>query len=390
MALIDRRGFLAATAASAALLKSRAGFAMAPKRVIVIGAGIIGASIAYHLARRGVAVTVLEKEAPTAGATRNSFAWLTSYLKWPAPYGRLTMAGIDSWRRLQLDVGPEMQIQWGGSIYWVLTEDGAKALKAQAEQRERLGHPMRMIEADMIDKLLPRATPGPVAAAAFTPVEGGIDPVTTTQLLLARAQQLGAKVIHPCELLLLELGDGRIEAIQTSKGRMVADHYVLAAGVDTMPLAKKAGFAVPLVDAPGVLAHSKPLPPILDRIVILPDFRAAGIKQNADGRIVTGGHFAGSTLTPDRETGEKMLARAARFIPQLQRAELDYMTLGHGVRASDDMPVIGSAPGRANLYVTAMDSGVTLAAIVGQLASIELCDGVEVEMLAPFRPGRFA
>ena len=78
--------------------------------VIVAGAGIIGASIAYHLAKRGARVTLLEKEHPAAGTTKNSFAWLNASEKSPRSYYELNLAGIAGWRRLELDLGASLPI----------------------------------------------------------------------------------------------------------------------------------------------------------------------------------------------------------------------------------------------------------------------------------------
>src|SRR5580698_2698888 len=92
--------------------------AASPTRVVVIGAGILGASIAYHLAKRGAQVTVLEKTAPASGATGDSFAYLNASTKPSRPYYDLNLLGIAGWRRLQLEFGGALPLQWGGAVYW--------------------------------------------------------------------------------------------------------------------------------------------------------------------------------------------------------------------------------------------------------------------------------
>ena len=93
---MNRRTALALLAATVAK-----GFAK-NDRVVIAGAGIIGASIAYHLAKRGANVTVLEKQRPGAGATEKSFAWINSFSKQPRSYYDLNLYGIAGWRRLSL------------------------------------------------------------------------------------------------------------------------------------------------------------------------------------------------------------------------------------------------------------------------------------------------
>jgi hypothetical protein len=113
-----RRGFLQMMAATVAVAPARPLWAATPACIVVIGAGIMGASIAYHLAKRGAQVTILEKEAPASGTTRNSFAWMNSSGKSPRSYYELNLAGMLGWRRLELEIGSDLPIQWGGGISW--------------------------------------------------------------------------------------------------------------------------------------------------------------------------------------------------------------------------------------------------------------------------------
>src|ERR1700720_4502219 len=89
-------------------------------RVVIAGAGIMGASIGYHLAKRGAQVTILEKRRPGNGATEKSFAWINAtFSKQPRSYYELNLLGIAGWRRLTVEFGGDLQIQWGGSVEWL-------------------------------------------------------------------------------------------------------------------------------------------------------------------------------------------------------------------------------------------------------------------------------
>ena len=101
------------------------------KRVIVIGSGIIGASAAYHLARAGAEVTVLEAGEPGGVATRASWAWINASWGNPEPYFRLRMRSMAEWRRLQGEV-PDVGLDWCGGVIWDLPEP---ELAAYAEER---------------------------------------------------------------------------------------------------------------------------------------------------------------------------------------------------------------------------------------------------------------
>jgi glycine/D-amino acid oxidase-like deaminating enzyme len=227
-----------------------------------------------------------------------------------------------------------------------------------------------------------------VAAGAFCEQEGAVDPVHAVRVLLARAEHLGARVIYPSTVTGLDRAGGRVRGVRTTAGTLECDVLVLAAGTGTTALAALAGVRVPLKDSPGVLAHSPPLPHRLERVVLAP---GAHVVQRHDGRVVTGSSFGGTPGTDaDPAAGRALTNAAARFLPFLQDASLEAVTLGWRVMPEDELPIVGFPEGRADLYVTAMHSGVTLSPLVGRLAATEILDGVPVESLEPFRPARYA
>lgn len=381
--LVQLLGYSAATISGGPLR------AYARDRVIVAGAGIIGASIAYHLAKRGAQVTVLEKEHPAAGTTKNSFAWLNAFEKSPRSYYELNLAGIAGWRRLELELGAAaLPIQWGGGVQWCKPEHGlGEKMKQHVRERQEWGYPIRLIDQEELQRLLPTVTPGEMGAANFADQEGTVDPVVAAKALVAAAQALGAKVVYPCELKDLTFASGRVRSLMTTQGTMEADYVVLAMGNGTSELAAKAGLHVPLIESKGILAHTTPQPELLKRVIMPP---GADVKQNKDGRIVTGANFGDTgAAKPTAELGAQYIDAAAKYLPRLKGAKLDYMTLGYRVMPKDGHPIIGRSLQFPNCYVAAMHSGMTCAPIVGQLASLEILDHVDVDMLEPYRPARF-
>lgn len=358
-----------------------------PNRVVISGAGIIGASIAYHLAQRGAEVTVLEKQRPGSGATRNSFAWLNA-LKQPRAYYELNLMGMLGWHRLSTEIGGELQIQWGGSARWVPPGTGAMALQKRAEQFEQWGYPISMVDQAELARLLPEVNPKSFGAASYTSLEGTVDPMHALGVLLHKAQQFGAKIEYPCEVTALDMAGDRVRGVQTTRGPMEADIFVLASGVDTPRLAWMAGLTVPLRESPGLLAHSSPQARILDRVALAP---GADIKQNLDGRVVTGVDFGPSATTDTSlEVGMKLFENAGRYIEKLNGMPVETVTLGYRVLPQDGFPIVGFPERRPNLYIAAMHSGMTMCPIIGQLAAMEILDGATVDLLAPYRLSRFS
>jgi glycine/D-amino acid oxidase-like deaminating enzyme len=359
-----------------------------PARIVIAGGGIIGANLAYRLAKRGAAVTLLERTRPASGATANSFAWINAtYSKQPRAYFDLNRLGIEAWQQLDREIAGELPLRWGGSVEWYEGDPRAAEFRGEVRRHQVWGYPTHLIDERTLRALERHIEPGPVAAAAHAEIEGSVDPVRATDLLLARAARLGAHIIHPAEVVGLDERSGRIRAVRTSNGDVEADTLIVACGTDTPRVAAMAGVRVPLKESPGVLVHTAPMPATLERVVLSP---IAHMKQKPDGRIVTGSGFGGTPSTDSsREAGERFLKTASRVLPVLGETALEKVTLGYRPLPADEFPVIGFPPNRRDVYITVMHSGVTLSPLVAELAAVEILDGVEVEPLAPYRPARF-
>lgn len=359
--------------------------AQAPRRVVVAGGGIIGANIAYQLVTRGAEVTLVERAQPGAGATANSFAWINAK-KRPRDYFNLSRMGLQAWRQLDREFSGTLPLVWGGSVEWRADDTRGAELRAQIRDFRQWGYGVREIDAAGLRALEPRLVPGPLVAAAHWEDEAHIDPVGVTGMVVKKAQMNGARVEYPAEVTALELAGGRLRAVRTTKGDIEADVLVVACGTDTPRVAAMAGVRVPLKDAPGVLVHVRPAPRLIDRVALAP---MGNIKQKPDGRIVTGSDFASGGGDTSREAGERHLQRMASVLPELGKATVEKMTRGFRPMPADGFPIVGFAPGRPDVYVAVMHSGVTLGPLVGRLAATEILDGVRVDSLAAYRLERF-
>lgn len=356
------------------------------KHIVIAGGGIIGASIAYHLAQRGAQVTLCEKLRPASGATEKSFAWINGG-KQPRPYFDLALLGMSGWRRLHSELWSELKIQWGGSLTWYPPGEGAEQLHRDVRRIQGWGYATHLVDEPEFHRLLPNVVPGPLAAASYSEQEGTLDPAHAVRVLLKEAGELGARVLYPCEVTGLDIASGGVRGVQTTKGRFEADVLVLACGVDTPRVAAMAEVNVPLKDSPGVLAHTAPQPRLIHRIALAP---GAHIKQGPDGQIVTGSDFGGSPVTETSKAyGQQLLREAARFLPQLDHVPVEHVTLGWRVVPKDGFPIVGFADRCRNLYVAVMHSGITLAPVIGQFAAWEILDGARIDLLQQYRPSRF-
>lgn len=396
-----RRQFVQGLAGVAAgALAARVHARARPLRVAVIGGGIVGASIAMHLAEGGASVAQFEKTAPAAGATRNSFAWLNAFVA-DRHYQALRLASIAAYHRL--DERLSLGITWGGYLDWAGDAAEASTVADNAAQMAGTAYPTRSISAAEFAALNPHIAPGPVVAALFSALDGHIDPVHATRQFIGQAHRHGARLVCPAEVLGFRRRNGRLTAVETAGGAVPVDRVIVAAGVDSPALLAMAGFTLKLRHAPGFLAHSAPVPIQTRSICDAPG--GVQFKQMADGSLV-------GTDSPDPPPlpvhaqilrqkmdfpddairamhGNRALGKIKAFLPDARTATLDHVTLGFRPMPVDGFPIVGRVPGAPDLYVVVTHSGVTLAPILGEHVRTELLHEREVAELGPYRPDRF-
>jgi glycine/D-amino acid oxidase-like deaminating enzyme len=368
-------------------------------RVVVAGAGIVGASIAWHLVRAGARVTVIDKLGPATHASRGTFAWINAtWAKQPRHYHRLNQAGVSNWNSLADELS--IPVRWGGSLEWFAGEERQAKLEEQIAEQSRWNEPARMLHPGELAELEPAIEFGAVESVAYSPNDGAVDPVLATNRLIEDARDFGATVRYPCELTDIEIAGDGLAAVVTSCGTIEADRLVLATGAAPGAASRFAGIDIPQRSTPGIIAITEPVDPLLTRVIAAPGIH---MHQRDDGRIVVG-EQDGAPETHDTrldgmpndfpdsaiagEHAERMLEIAAEYLPGIAGAAIESVYIGWRPLPLDGHPVIGASPERPDVYLAIMHSGVTLAPIAGQLAASEILSGETLPRLDVYRPDR--
>ena len=375
-----------------------------PQKVAVVGAGILGAAVAWQLARRGVHVSLIDKGQPGQGASSHSFAWINAGAKEPIGYHNLNRRSLEMWPRFAAAVGDggdpdSVGLRWGGKVSWESSPVAAEALAARVRQLQSWGYPSRLIDANELKRLEPALEIGPVAAAEYSPNEGQVEPQMVVDACLRRLREMGCEIHAGTEVHGFEQHDGgRIHGLSTASGYREVDGVVIAAGTETTRLAVLAGVNVPQAQSPGVVMRTDPLPPLLRNVPVVyaPPLgegrREIHLRQCADGSLMIGEGDQESLAEDDSQAhADDLLARARRYLPGLGSAKAVPVPVGWRPMPLDGYPVIGFSSEAPNLYVALTHSGVTLAPALSQLAAQEICDGTPADaVLGPYRPQRFA
>ena len=366
-------------------------------RVVVVGAGIVGSSIAYHLTKMGAAVTVIERDRPAAHASGRSFAWINaSYPKKPYSYHHLSRLSLLAYHKLETEIG--IDVHWGGSLEWFASQENQKMLAQEIQVQQSYGVPIEMISGEQAHELEPNVEFDKNSSIAFSKLDGAVDAVGIVENFLRKTSSLGNEVLYPVTYKSLKVIGNKIVAVRTSVGEIETDQVVFACGVDTDELLK---IDVLKTSRPGIILRTRPMKKVIDRVIVAPGVH---IHQQHDGTVIIGeqagapvSHLERLALKPElfpgaafeKQHSERILAIAQQFIPQLKTVELEEVVIGWRPLPHDERPVVGHVKNIPGVYLATMHSGVTLAPIIGELVAMELLEGTETNLLADFRPDRF-
>lgn len=331
--------------------------------LVVVGAGIVGASVAYHAARAGAGVTLVEAGQPGAGVTADSFAWIGSSGVRTGPAGALRATATDEYHRLEAEL-PGLPVTWSGSLSWGTADDPPEA-----------GPGQEIVDGATVARLEP-AVRRPPPWAVWAPGDGSVDPAGVIEHLVAAARDHGARVRTDTPVTAVRRdAAGRVAGVETATGPLPAATVVLTAGVGTTALAATLGIRVPVEESPATLFRFRAPAGLVRAIVNTPDF---DLRQVAADRLIAAADSPERTLAAVRST-----FRGADDV------ELLSTRIRQRPMPADEVPIIGPVARAPGLYVAAMHPAVTLAAAVGRLVARELIDGTVEPLLAGCRPDRF-
>jgi glycine/D-amino acid oxidase-like deaminating enzyme len=224
-----------------------------------------------------------------------------------------------------------------------------------------------------------------------------------SQRLVNAAQRLGLTLLENCTVNRVKEGAGGRVVLETDCGEIAVDKYVVATGANQQATLNLAGIDIPQRATPGVVVITKPVPKMLNTIFVAPGVH---IHQRRDGRLVLGeqegapeteAHAKRLSAHPTRfpsttlaeQHASRLLETARHFLPSLPTdTALEEVLIGWRPIPLDGHPVLGTSPTQPKSYIAIMHSGVSLAAIVGELVSQELITGVSSSELEAYRPNR--
>ena len=216
-------------------------------QVVVIGGGIGGCSILYWLARLGLRDAVLvERSQLTSGSTFHS-AGLVGQLRQSLTLTRMMMNSVELYRSLGEEVDLETGWREVGSLRLASSRERMEELQRQADWAETFGLPLHLISANEAQERFPVMTTDGVYGAAFLPTDGFVDPSQLTLALAKGARQRGASIFTDTRVTAINVEDGRVSGVETSRGTIECEVVVNAGGIYAYEIGQMVGVHVPII-----------------------------------------------------------------------------------------------------------------------------------------------
>ena len=354
-------------------------------KVVIIGAGIVGASLSFALSQRGADVTVIDALGSATGATGHSFGWVNASFYADKPHFALRAEGIASYRRLGRVLNTK-SIAWSGCLCW---EETGAAFERQVAKLTVLGYNIKEIASAEFRTLEPHVV-APMRALYFKD-EAAVDAVELTTDLLTASN---ARVITGCSVDGVETRNGKVVGVSTVGGVVPADRVIVAGGIGSASLLASLDVKLPMLKRPGLIMRSRCVAPILNHVLVAPQ---------QEFRQLPTGHILAPTVTSHQSDttdhvearpdilADIALKRLNALIPDVD-LEWEMVSLAQRPVPQDGMPVVGAC-GPDGVFAAVMHSGVTLAPVMAEILAQEVMGQTlntqQAELISRYRPDRF-
>ena len=371
-------------------------------RVVVIGGGIFGVSIAYHLAKQGWSdLALLEKLDIASGETGHAAGLVTQFATSPT---------LMQFRKYSIELYKGLGLfKTVGSLRVASSPEQLKELQRSVSRARAIGLQVEIISPAETVKIMPQLSEKDLYGAIYLPGDGHLDPYLTTTSMARLVREMGARVISGTRVTGIQLSPhGEIQAVVTEQGRIKSEIVINAAGLWAPRVAAMAGIQFPttpvdhqhiaLKAVPGrAFPHNTPCLRDPDNLVYMREEAGGlvigGYELNPLARWIDGVPWdhGGSALPADFERFEPLMEGAIRRIPFLERAEIVTLVCHPGAYTPDCQPIIGPMPGARGLWMAAgmSLSGFGAAGGVGKALSEWIIHGEPSLDLYSFRATRF-
>ncbi|MBI1841483.1 MAG: FAD-dependent oxidoreductase [Verrucomicrobia bacterium] len=349
-------------------------------RVVIVGGGVIGTSVAYHLTQLGWRDVVLLEQNQLSAGTSWHAAGLVGRLRTSNSMTRINKYTAELYSGLEKETGHSIGWKQVGSLIVAKSEDRMIQLRRTMAMAELFGVEAHMISAEAALEKWPLLRIDDLLGAAWLPLDGKVIPREVPVALAKGARSRGAKILENVRVLEVEHRDGRVTGVRTDQGAIRADYVVLCGGMWTRELGLRCGVTIPLFPVEHHYVVTEPIPGAFDELPVGRDPDLC-VYFRGEGQCVMLGAFQESSkpwnvpripdqfafqlLEPDWDKFSVPLANGRHRIPALRSCRFEKFVNGPESFTPDNNFIMGEAPELKNLFVAAGFNSVGIASAGG-------------------------
>jgi len=374
--------------------------------VLIIGAGVIGASIAFHLTRHGIKPLLVEKSDPAAGSSGACDGLVFLQSKKPGLHLKLALESRKRFDRLVDQLGSGIEFRNPGGMCLIESEAELAAMRIFVEEQRTSGLDVELIDGDEARRREPCLS-RKVIAATFSAMDSQVNPYALTFSFLRAAESAGARILRGEEVKGIEVVSGKVTGVFASNRRISSPVVVNAAGALAAEVGRLAGLEIPITPRRGQIIVTKAVPPLLRHCLISAQYVAAKFKpetaatggmgfsleQTDSGNILIGStrEFVGFDRRTTFDGVRTIASRIVPVIPALKHVPVIRTFGGLRPYTPDGLPILGKVAGLEGFIMAAghEGDGIALSAITGELIADLIATGRTQFPLDAFRLERF-
>jgi sarcosine oxidase subunit beta len=363
---------------------------------IIIGGGVVGCSIAYHLASRGLAdVLVVERETVGSGTTSKAAGGIRAQFGTEAEI-RFSLEAIRVFERFEEEFGVDPGYKKIGYLFLVSDADDLRGFERRIALQRRLGVDVRVISPDDAKKLVPALRVDDLIAAVWGPDDGLAGPAEVTSAFARRARERGARIAEGVRVTAIERDGERVTGVTTTDGAVSAPLVINAAGPSAARIARLAGVDTPVHPRRRHIFFTEPFPEIPGPVPLTTD-RASGFyfRKELEQVLLSPGDVADIgedfEVPMDASMIGEAVQKAIDRVPILEQARIAGGWAGLRPLTPDDHAIIGWAPGVAGFFLAVGfgGHGFQHSPATGHHVATWILDGKPAMDLSLFDPARF-